>query len=414
MSVTGPATSGRADAPAAPGRLGAALELNEAMAYLDSLRRWRDDRKRELDELDQAALAARDGAQLTSDITLSMALWKAISDRYELLAATWNSGRAGFADRERMATLIWGRLDTPLQAGSLTRATGTAGVGQAGETGTAADSGLAVSLPEACRLSDALLSQLRVRLGLDPSGAVITEQIRQLRAQMERIREQIAFEPAGASQQAAAEHQSRLARRLKDIADKAGRGGDVGGMIGPLEIEAATFERDLIVTAARRREASAKVEQARNKRTELQAREVALTKLVEHCVSTVEPAPHYAVPDVDALGPPPNTAQQLDHYLRRLNQVARAMTVAQQAYARTLHDHEELIGRLDAYQAKVEAMGMTGEPEIVRAHDMARQELSRRPSRTPIAIQLINLYATYLETATSTGDSPRGPETGAP
>ena len=54
---------------------------------------------------------------------------------------------------------------------------------------------LSVSLPEACRLSDALLSQLRVKLGLDPSGAEITERVRQLRAQMERIREQIDLEP---------------------------------------------------------------------------------------------------------------------------------------------------------------------------------------------------------------------------
>jgi hypothetical protein len=46
-----------------------------------------------------------------------------------------------------MSTLIWGRLDA------------------------ATASGLSVSLPEACRLSDALLSQLRVKLGLDPSGA---------------------------------------------------------------------------------------------------------------------------------------------------------------------------------------------------------------------------------------------------
>ena len=73
----------------------------------------------------------------------------------------------------RISTLIWGRLDA----------------------GTA--SGLSVSLPEACRLSDALLSQLRVKLGLDPSGAEVTERVRQLRAQMERIREQIDLEPAG-------------------------------------------------------------------------------------------------------------------------------------------------------------------------------------------------------------------------
>ena len=54
------------------------------------------------------------------------------------------------------------------------------------------------------------------------SGAEITERIRQLRAQMERIRDQVDLEPAGETQQQAAGKQSRLARRLKEIADKAG------------------------------------------------------------------------------------------------------------------------------------------------------------------------------------------------
>ena len=76
-------------------------------------------------------------------------------------------------ERMRLAKLIWGRLDA------------------------AAASGLSVSLPEACRLSDALVSQLRVRLGLEVSGAEITARIRQLRAQMERIRDQVDLEPAG-------------------------------------------------------------------------------------------------------------------------------------------------------------------------------------------------------------------------
>ena len=393
MSVTGPATSGRVSAPAAPGRLGMPLETKAAMVYLDALGHWRDERKRELDELDQAALGARDGTQLTGDIALSMALWQAVSNRYELLAATWNSGRAGVTERERMATLIWGRLDATIDPG-LVVGTGEGGVPGGPGRSTA---GLTVSLPEACRLSDALLSQLRVRLGLDPSGAVITEQIRRLRAQMERIREQIDLEPAGSAQQAAAERQSRMARRLKQIADKAGRGGDVGGLLGPLEIEAATFERDLIVAASQRREAAGKVELARRKQADLRVREEALTELVQQCVAVVDPAPHYAVPDVDALGPPPSTSAKLDEYLRRLDQVGRAMTVAQEAYTSAMHDRDELAGRVEAYRAKALATGAADRPEIARAYAMARDELDRRPVRMPVAAQLVSLYATYLQ-----------------
>jgi hypothetical protein len=384
-----PPTGGRATAPNAPGRLGAPLDPRAAASYLEALGRWREDRKRELDQLDQAALAARDGAQLTGDIMLSMALWKAVSDRYELLLATWDSGRVGQAERERMASLIWGRLDATLDPSVLARMSQTPSPG--------GSAGLAVSLTEACRLSDALASQLRVRLALDPSGAEITDRLRQLRAQMERIRDQVDLEPAGARQQSAADQQSRLARRLKEIADKAGRGGDVGGLLGPLEIEAATFERDLIVAAARRREAVAKVELARTTRADLEAREAALHKLVENCVATVQPAPNYAVPDVEALGTIPNTPDQLDSYLRRLNQVARAMTLAQDAYAGALRDHDELAGRLEAYHAKAVATQVAGQHDVSRAYELARDELARRPTRMALAGQLVALYQRYLE-----------------
>jgi DNA repair exonuclease SbcCD ATPase subunit len=306
-----------------------------------------------------------------------MALWKAISDRYELLIATWNSGRVGVTELMRMSTLIWGRLDA------------------------ATASGLSVSLPEACRLSDALLSQLRVKLGLDPSGMEITERIRQLRAQMERIREQIDLEPAGAAQQQAALEQSRLARRLKEVAEKAGRGGDVAGLLGPLEIEAATFERDLIVNGARRRDAAALVQRARDQRADLEAREAALRAIVEECIRQVDPSPRYAVPDTAALGPVPNTREELENYLRRLDQVSRAMTVAQTAYAKALHDHSELDSRLEAYRAKARATGVAEISDVALAYQLARNALDERPSRMVLAQQLLTVYQTYLQTTPS-------------
>ena len=152
MSVVAPAR--QVTAPVAPGRMGQALDARAAQVYIAELGSWRDGRRAELDELDNAALQAATGSAATGDILLSMALWKAVSDRYELLLATWNSGRVAATELMRMSTLIWGRLDADTA------------------------SGLSVSLPEACRLSDALLSQLRVKLGLDPSGAEITERIR--------------------------------------------------------------------------------------------------------------------------------------------------------------------------------------------------------------------------------------------
>jgi hypothetical protein len=380
MSVITPA--GQVTAPVAPGQMGSALEARAAEIYIGELGHWRDGRRRELDELDKAALQAATGSAATGDILLSMALWKAVSDRYELLLATWNSGRVGATELMRMSTLIWGRLDA------------------------SAASGLSVSLPEACRLSDALLSQLRVKLGLDPSGLEITERIRQLRAQMERIREQIDLEPAGAAQQQAALEQSRLARRLKELAEKAGRGGDVTGLLGPLEIDAATFERDLIVGGARRRDAAALVQRARQQRADLEAREAALHSIVEECLRRVDPAPRYAVPDSGALGPVPNTRDELEAYLRRLDQVSRAMTIAQTAYAKALHDHEELRSRLEAYRAKAVATGVAEVPDVALAYQLARNALDARPSRMVLAEQLVTVYQTYLQTTAAPHAAP--------
>ena len=371
------AAAGPVTAPAAPGRMGVEVQPTQALAYLTQLGQWRDGRHAELDQLDKAALQSPNGAAATSDITLSMALWKAVSDRYEQLLSVWDSGRAGPTERMRLATLIWGRLDPD------------------------AASGLAVSLPEACRLSDALASSLRVRLGLEVSGVEITERVRQLRAQMERIRDQVSLEPVGAAQQQAAGQQARLARRLKEIADKAARGGDVGGLLGPLEIDAATFERDLIVGGSRRRDAAALVGRARERRTELETREGSLRDLAEQCVSRVNPAPRYAVPDVEALGPVPNTAAELETYLRRLDQVSRAMTVAERAYDQALGEYRELADRLEAYRAKATATGVADQPDIARAYAMAREELDRQPCRMVLAGQLVTLYQTYLQLETS-------------
>ena len=100
-----------ATAPVAPGRLGHALVPQDALRYLEALGTWRDERKAELDVLDEAALGAVDAAAYTGDLLLSMALWKAVADRLDLLVATWDSGRVGPTELERLSTLVWGRLD---------------------------------------------------------------------------------------------------------------------------------------------------------------------------------------------------------------------------------------------------------------------------------------------------------------
>ncbi len=365
------AASGPAVAPRAPGRMGVALQPSEAGAFIDAMTQWLSERRRELDEVDQAALSGQ--VDVTSDLTLSMALWQAATERTEELRRTWDSGRVGMAEREKLSALVWGRLST----GSTT--------------------GPAVTLPEACRLSDALLAQLRERVGLDPSGVEIATRVRQLRAQLERIRDQVGLEPAGAAHQRAAEQQSRLARRLAELADKAQRGGDIGGLLGPLEIDAATFERDLIVSAARRRESAAARAAAQQQRATLIARASELSEVAARCVRLVDPAPRYAVPDVTALGEVPETAEAIATYVRRLDQVGRAVEVAASAYVSAVAEHEELSSRLEAYRAKASATGHDRDRRVARTYELASAVLAEEPARMVVARHLVAAFQAFLQ-----------------
>jgi hypothetical protein len=358
--------------------MGVAIDPTALLTYLDQLGEWRDARRSELDQLDRAALSFPTGARATSDIALSLALWKAVADRYQQLLTVWDSGRVGVSERERLSALIWGRLDAAYDS-----------------------SGLSVSLPEACRLSDALVSQLRVRLGLDVSALETTDRIADLRAQLERIRDQIGLEPPGSRQQQAAATQSTLARRLKEVTEKAGRGGDVGGLLPALEIDAARFERDLIVGAAQRRQARDEITQIRRLRARLESREEQLRAVAGECVATVDPAPRYAIPDVAALGPVPNTLDKLTEYRRRLELVDKALTVAGEAYAAALAQHADLVARLEAYHLKATATGVADQPSVANAYGLASAALAERPTKMALATQLVSLYQAYLQTVSA-------------
>ena len=381
------AASTTAVTPTTPGRLGQAIAPLDAVRYLEALGAWRDQRKTELDQLDEAALQATDSSAYTGDMLLSMALWKAVADRYDLLVATWDSGRVGQTEQERLSTLVWGRLDATRHL----PAKGGTGA-PPGVTGA-----LAVSLPEACRLSDALAASLRARLGVVASEADITARIRQLRAAVERVRDLVHREPASAREAAEAALTS-LDARVSDAMERARRGADAGGLVGPLERDVARAERDLIVGAANRRADAHDAARARAMRVELEARGGALRDLAARCVGEVAPAPRLAVPDVSALGGVPSDPAAVDAYLVRLDAVGRAMTMAQDAYGAALAEREELRGRLEAYVAKAAALGVLGG----RAGDLddlerrATTVLDSRPADITRARALLAAYQAYL------------------
>jgi hypothetical protein len=364
-------------APAPPGRIGSSIPAKDLLSFLDALGTWRDRRRAELDELDQAALQAEDADALSGDVVLAMAVWKAVSDRYELILVTWDSGRVGQTETERISTLIWGGLDTGGASGSL-----------------------AVSLPEACTLSDALAATLRARLALEPGDADLAARLRQLRAQVERISDLVKNEPAIGRNEAIANHHD-LDRRVTDLTDRAKRGADVGGLIGSLEMDAARSERDLIVGGATRRERAADVARARAVRSELEAQGIAVRALADRCVAAVSPAPRLGVPDVTALGPVPNTPAELEKYLTRLDAVRRALGQAQSAYGAALERRDELAARLDAYQVKAGSVARTSgtTEDLAELYRRGHDVIDTEPVDLLRLGALVAAYQTYLDTS---------------
>ena len=363
-------------APHAPGRLGEPVEPQAMQAYLQLLDEWLRARRSELDELDAAALGSERRAELTSDMTLSMALWQAVSERNRRLLEVWDGGRVGLKEREQLSSLLWGRLDT------------------------AAAGGLTVSLPEACRLSDALASQVRVKLALDPAADAQIARVKSARAAIERLRDQILLEPAGARERVAQKWKA-LATRVADVGARAQRGADVGGLIGPLEHELARMERDLIVGNAQRREARDALATARRMRARLEKRQADLTELVERTVRTVQPAPRYAVPDVAALGPVPSTPAAITAYIDRLERVSRAIGFAEKEYAEALDEHDDLLALLEALVVKARAIGVADQEDVRLAEQQARSVLGREPCPMPLARQLVTTYQSWTDTAPS-------------
>lgn len=370
-------------APAAPGKLGEAIDPQSILRYLQGLGQWVTERRSELDALDAAVQADPKAAAMTGDIMLSLALWQAVKQRNELLVATWDSGRVGPSEQERISSLIWGRLDT------------TVGV-HAGQNQSLA--GMNLSLPEACRLSDALAASLRTRLNLDPDVDALAGRVRALRAQMERLREQIQLEPSGPDFDTARARLERLVARTEDVAGKLSRGGDVGGLVGPLEIEASQWERDLIVGATVRRRNRARVEQVRERLADLQVREQALVTLVNQTVAAVDPAPKYAVPDVKALGEIPSDSPALEEFEAKLESVAKAFQIVQNAYSKALGEREDLAQRLEAAHLKAQSRHV--DDDVVATYDLARRALEHRPTQVAVARSLVDAYGAQVAALT--------------
>ncbi|MDR1450348.1 MAG: hypothetical protein LBI84_09155, partial [Propionibacteriaceae bacterium] len=309
-------------APQPPGALDRLADPVHILSFLNQLGDWLDDRRQRLDALDQALLSRPGPAERTGDLVVALALWKSIQNRYGSLLRTWDSGRVGPVQLRQLAQLMWGRLDEERPAERAPEAMSPAA--------PPAAAGMSVNLPEACRLFDALAAQLSAQLRLTGQEAQSALRLTGLRAQAERLRDQVRLEPAG-RREALAKTVAGVAADVAELTAKADRGGDIGGLLGPLEIKAARLERDLIVGNAQRRQAEAAAAELGRLRGSLEERAGAAARLVQEARRRVLPAPKYAVPHISALGPVPADAAQFEDYGNRLAQVGRALAVVEQA-----------------------------------------------------------------------------------
>ncbi|RKT79040.1 hypothetical protein DFJ68_2495 [Terracoccus luteus] len=392
------ATSGAAGltAPAAPGSLGVPVQAGAAQTYLNALRQWVTQRRADLAEVDAVVLTLppADQAAITTDLTVALSFWKAVDDRLVLLETTFDGGRVGPKEAERLSTLIHGRLDS----------------NSSGNLSLPSSGSLAVSLPEACRLLDSLTRTLQARASLAPGAAESSQRITLTRNGIERVRDQLPLVPAGSERDAAAQQLARLDRRLTDLVDRARRGAEVGGIIAPLEIEVATLERDLIVASAERANAARDRTQTLRRVDELDARAAAIRALEKACLDAVTPAPHLAVPNVHALGPVPRGRADLDAFRTRLDRVSRALDLAHETYAAALAERDEVAGLAGALTAMA---GATSVPEEGR-DDLTelRARISAATSERPLPVHrtraLLAAHQTYVDAITRGASTSRG------
>ena len=189
--------------------------------YLSALASWRLHREHELRALDELTRTHDDRDALNADVTTSMTLFHAIAQRHDLLLATWQDAQDGQGEREWVAQLIWGVLEPP------------DGDAQA----------LALPLPDALRLSDALVASLRARVGAEDEGSP-SDRMSQLEDRAARLRDDLTER----GETAPADLPDRLGQIETDMAQARADGAGLPD-VGTLESRLAAVDREIIVSA---------------------------------------------------------------------------------------------------------------------------------------------------------------------
>lgn len=351
--------------PAEPGMLPADETTDR---YLSDLASWRLRREHELRALDELTRTHDDRDTLNDDVTTSMTLFHAIAQRHDLLLATWQDARGGEGEREWVAQLIWGVLEPP------------DGDAQA----------LALPLPDALRLSDALAASLRARVGADDEGSPASR-MAQLQEETARLRDDLTERGDAAPE----DLPERLDQIESDVAQARAGGADLSD-VGELESRLAAVDRELIVSAVSHAHDNADREQAVRERDHLVARGEAVRALAERVLNTVQPAPKLGIPDVTALGEVPEDEDELAAFVGNLERVGRALDQAHATYAAALAHYADLADRAARLAQTLAGCGAPTSVDLAGMLTAAKESLHTRPADVQRAAALIAAQEAYL------------------
>jgi hypothetical protein len=343
--------------PPPPGALGQAVAPDELLAYLDAVTRWHERLGRTLASLDERARVATVADAITADVVLASALWESLRTRIEELVTTWDSGRVGVDERERISQLIWGRL------------------------GNGADAVMAVSFAEACVLAEAMIDRLNDKLEADALGAEgVGDRIGPLREQLARCRALDPEERHTATLDAAADE-------LELLVEQASSGGDPRQALAALVERLSRLERDLVVDGAGRTSVVRHQARLAGRLEAAEALEAGVRVLAARCLDRIAGAPRLGIPDVSVLSAVPvmegddwrSAAAALDELDVSVGRLERALHEARARYDAPLARRAELRGMLDAYRSKAARHGRGEDPVLSQAYADAREVLYAAP-----------------------------------
>ena len=362
-----------AAAPEPSGSPGEPAGDHELEVYLQELGRWRLRREHELTAIDAATRTHDDRESLNAHVTESMKLWHAVAQRHDLLLSTWDDGGTSADTRLVLNQLIWGLLEQP--------------------DGDAQS--LALSLPEATRLSDSLTVALRAQVGIDDDLTDPQDRIVSLRDDLARLREHArTVEPGRQAETEAV--LAELEGRLGDTRERLTEGADVTVQLGALQTELAMVERELLLTDARARHDRADPDQVVAEREELLARGEAVRSLAQRALETINPAPRLGIPDVAALGEVPTDEDELTTYVGNLERVSRALDQAHSTYAAALAEYADLADRAQRLAKTLAGCGAPTSVDLAGMLTAAKESLNNRPADIQRAAALVAAQEAYL------------------